>query len=53
MGLIYRAQIGHVGTGGHKKQNDDFSQPQEGDQGQVGGPQVPLLGHGNEVESPN
>ena len=24
--------------------NDEVSQPQEGDQGQVGGPQVPLLG---------
>ena len=22
-------------------------------QGQVGGPQVPLLGHGNEIETPN
>ena len=22
-------------------------------QGQVGGPQVPLLGHGNEIENPN
>ena len=33
--------------------NDEVSQPQEGDQGQVGGPQVPLLGHGNEIKSPN
>ena len=25
----------------------------KGDRGQVGGPQVPLLGHGGEIESPN
>ena len=28
-------------------------QLQEGDQGQVGGPQVPLPGHGDEIENPN
>ena len=33
--------------------NDEVSQPQEGDQGQVGGPQVPLPGHGDEIETPN
>ena len=31
----------------------DVDVGQEGDQGHVSGPQVPLLGHGNEVESPN
>ena len=49
MGVRKRAQIGHVGTRGHEIENDKVSQPQEGDQGQVGGPQVPLLGHGDEI----
>ena len=53
MGMRYRAQIGHVGTVGHGMTNDEVSQPQEGDQGQVGGPQVPLPGHGDEIENPN
>ena len=34
-------------------ENEKVSQPQEGDQGQVGGPQVPLLGHGIEIKSLN
>ena len=41
----------HVGTIGHEIKNDDVIQPQEGDQGQVGGPQVLLPGHGVEIES--
>ena len=41
------------GTSGQEMANDKVSKPQEGDQGQVGGPQVPLLGHGNEIKSPN
>ena len=45
--------MGHVGTVGHGMANDEVSQPQEGDQGQVDGPQVPLLGHGNEIKGPN
>ena len=45
--------MGHVGTIGHEIKTDKVSQPQEGDQGQVGGPQVPLPGHGDEIENPN
>ena len=33
--------------------SDEFKQHVEGGQGQDGGPQVPLLGHGDEIESPN
>ena len=33
------------------KQNMMVIQPQEGDQCQVGGPQVPLPGHGDEIET--
>ena len=34
-------------------ENDEVIQHQEGEQGQVGGPQVPLPGHGDEIENPN
>ena len=37
---------------GHKIKYYEVSQPQEGDQSQVGGPQVPLPGHGDEIENP-
>ena len=53
MGMSKRNLIGHDGTSGLKMANDKVSQPQEGDQGQVGGPQVPLLGHGGEIETQN
>ena len=33
--------------------NDEVSQRLQGDKGQVGGPQVPLPGHGDEIENPN
>ena len=33
--------------------NHDVSQHLHGEQGKDGGPQVPLLGHEEEVESPN
>ena len=33
--------------------NYGISQHLYGGQGQVGGPQVPLLGHGDKIESPN
>ena len=33
--------------------SDEFKQHVEGGQGQDGGPKVPLLGHGDEIESPN
>ena len=53
MGIRYRAQIGYVGIIGHKMANDEVGQHLQGGQGQVGGPQVPLLAHGNEIKSPN
>ena len=53
MGVIYRAQIGHVGTIGHEIENDKVSQPQEGDKCHVRGPQVPLPGRVDEIENPN
>ena len=33
--------------------NDEVSYYLHGGQGQVSEPQVPLLGHGNEIKSPN
>ena len=33
--------------------NDEVSQPQEGNQGQVGVPQVPVPGYEDEIENPN
>ena len=33
--------------------NDEVDQHLQGGQRQVGGPQVPLLGHGDGIESPN
>ena len=53
MGVKLRAKIWHVGTRGYEIKTDKVSQPQEGDQGQVGGPQVPLPGHGDEIENQN
>ena len=35
------------------QENDEVIQPEEGDQGQVDGPWVPLPGHGDEIENPN
>ena len=51
--MTKRPQIGHDGSSGQEMTNDEVGQHVEGGQGQVGGPQVPLLGHGDEVESPN
>ena len=51
--MTKRPRIWHDGTSGQEMANDKVSQPQEGDQGQVGVPQVPLLGHGDEIEIPN
>ena len=53
MGMTKRPQIGHDGTSGEEMTNIEVDQPLQGGQGQVGGPQVPLLGHVDEVESPN
>ena len=51
--MTKRPRIGHDWTSGQEMANDKVCQHLQGGQGQVGGPQVPLLGHGNEVESPN
>ena len=51
--MTKRPQIGHDGSSGQEMTNNEVGQHVEGGQGQVGGPQVPLLGHGDEVESPN
>ena len=53
MGMTKRPQIGHDGTSRQEMTNIEVGQHVEGGQGQDGGPQVPLLGHGNEIESPN
>ena len=53
MAMRWSTQIGHVGTIGYGTKTDKVGQSQEGDQGQVGGPQVPLPGHGDEIENPN
>ena len=49
--MTKRPRIGHDGTSGLEIANDMVSQPQEGDQGQVGGPQVPPTGHVDEIEN--
>ena len=51
--MTKRPQIGHDRTSGQEIANDEVGQHLQGGQGQVGGPQVPLLGHGNEIKSPN
>ena len=51
--MRYRAQIGYVGTIRYDMTNYDVSEHMHGGQGQDGGPQLRLLGHGDEVESPN
>ena len=49
--MTKRPRIGHDGTSGQEMANDKVSQPQEGDQGQVGWSQVSLLGHGDDKET--
>ena len=51
--MIKRLRIRHDWTSGQEMANDKVYQHLQGGKGQVGGPQVPLLGHGNEEESPN
>ena len=51
--MTKRPQIGHDGSSGQEMTNDEVGKDVEGGQGQVGGPQVPLLGHGDEIEIPN
>ena len=51
--MTKRPQIGHDGTIRQEMANDEVGQHLQGGQGQVGGPQVPLLGHGDEIETPN
>ena len=52
-GMTKRPQIGHDGTSGYEMVNDEVGQHLQGGQGHVGGPQVPLLGWGNEIKSLN
>ena len=52
MGMTKRPKIGHDGTSRQEMTNDE-GQHVKGGQGQDGGPQVPLLGHGDEIDSPN
>ena len=40
-------------TIGYEMPNYEVSQHLHGGQGQVSGPQVPPLGHGDEIKSPN
>ena len=51
--MTKRPEIGHVGTSSQEIPNEEVSQRLQGGQGQVGGPQLPLLCHGNEIKSPN
>ena len=51
--MTKRPQIGHVGSSEQEFANYEVGQHVEGGQGQDSGPQVPLLGHGNEIKSPN
>ena len=51
--MTKRPQIGHDGSSGQEMTNDEVGQHVEGGQGQVGGPQVPLLGHGEKIEISN
>ena len=53
VGMTKKPRIGDDRTSGQEMANDEVSQPQEGNQGQDGGPQVPLLSHGSEIKSPN
>ena len=51
--MTKRSLIGYDGTGGQEMINIEVDQRLQGGQGHVGGPQVPLLGHGDEIESPD
>ena len=51
--MTKRPRIGHDWTSGQEITSDEVGQNLQGGQGQVGGPQVPLLGHGSEIKSPN
>ena len=53
MGMTKRPQIGHHGTSGQEIANDEVGQHLQGSQVQVGGPQVPLLGHWSDLKSPD
>ena len=46
-------QIGHVRARRQEKANDEVAQRLQGGQGHVGGPQEPLLGHGNKIKCQN
>ena len=52
MGMTWRPHIGHEGTCGLEMANYKVSQCLQGGQGQVSGPQVPLLGRRDEIDIP-
>ena len=53
VGMTKKPRIGHDGTSGEEMANCEVNLHLQRGQGLVGGPQVPLLGHGDKVESPN
>ena len=48
--MTKRPRFEDDGTSVQEMADDKVSQPQESDQGQVGGPEVPLPGHGQGVQ---
>ena len=51
--MTKRPQKGDDETSGQEIANDQVCQHLQSGQGQVVGPQVPLLGHGDEIENTN
>ena len=53
MSMQQRTENWYIGIIGHKKANNEVVRHLQGDQGQVGVPQVPILGHEDAIETPN
>ena len=53
MDTRWSAQIGHLGSIGDEMTHDEVIQHLQGGQVQVSGQHVPLLGHGDAIESTN
>ena len=53
MGMQLRPQIWHVGAIGRDIANNKVTRPLQDGQDQVSVPQVPLLGHGDAIETLN
>ena len=51
--MTKRPQFGHDRTSGQEMTNDEVGQRLQGGQGQVGGPQVPLSGLWDKIETTN